>query len=149
MRLRASCLLLVASAAVGCASRAGSPGTESCLESIDAYCAAADPPCVRQVDPTDVAGSFCTPAPPARVFFSVETCTDGSEGVVLDLATGAVLTFVYEADGGLVRVVESTPTDGGHAVACLAGPPSWSGQGVTCTDWNFGYGCGAADAGTD
>jgi hypothetical protein len=149
-------VLTVLVLAFSCGSNSGGKSVASlaCQQSLDDYCAHALPKCPFHLDPPDLAASFCDQeaAQVGNPFsFGLETCADGSLGVVMGMGgTPGDNELIYLYDGMTLDLkailVETGVLTAMPSATCMAGPPILRGSGPCLDDLVF-HGCGFDDAG--
>jgi hypothetical protein len=97
---------------------------------------------VRQVDDPFNLLTFCAQVK-AALSFSLEECSNGAEGVVVEGANGDKTIYWYAAQThDLIAVVQHPST----SPVCVAGPTTLV-LNSSCADLNMGFGCNLGDAG--
>jgi hypothetical protein len=135
---------------LGCGSSEG-PGADAgsvrCLRSLNDYCANAIPQCVRHIDSTNPANSFCEQFA-ANVVVDPSSCFDaGALGLKVVVATsgaGAVRVdrrYLYDTRTGDLIAVQDYVTEENVLGfgACLGGPLTLADS--ICTDFLQGFTC--------
>lgn len=131
---------------LACGSTEQPTATVACAQTIDAYCASANPTCAKKIDPNDVVKSFCAGSSLASPF-GTSAC-GAVTNVDTRLSDSVTRTYQYDTKtGALVAVYDYD--SGAKAVTCVAGPSPLPAP-PNCASNLVAYQCGTkTDGGTD